>query len=71
MPAASCILRAKYNPQEEPDTVNIADFTAELFGKVGDAVTDAPCHSQAILPCSEVVAIGILYVIRGVSPRAF
>ena len=57
--------------QEEPDTVNITDFSAELFGKVDDAITDAPRHSQAILSVSEVVTIGILYAVKGVSQRAF
>ena len=71
MPTASGILCATYTPQEEPDTVNITDFITELFCKVDDAIADAPRHSQAILSVSEVVTIGILYVVKGVSQRAF
>ena len=71
MPTASSILCATYTPQEEPDTVNSTDFSTELFGKVYDAITEDPRHSQAILSISEVVTIGILYVVKGVSPRAF
>ena len=70
MPTASGILCATYTPQEEPDTVNSADFITELFGKVDDAITDAPRHSQAIRSVSEVVTIGILYGVKGVSQRA-
>ena len=71
MPTASGILCATYTPQEEPDTANITDFITELFCKVDDAIADAPRHSQAILSVSEVVTIGILYVVKGVSQRAF
>ena len=67
MPMVSGILCATHTPQEETDTVNITDFITELFGKVDDAITDAPRHSQAIRSVSEVVTIGIRY---GVSPRA-
>ena len=70
MPTASGTLCATHIPQEEPDTVNSTDFSTELFCKVNDAITDAPRHSQAILSVSEVVTIGILYVVKGVSPRA-
>ena len=70
MPTASGILCATHTPQEEPDTVNITDFITELFCKVDDAIADAPRHSQAILSVSEVVTIGILYAVKGVSQRA-
>ena len=59
MPTASGILCATYTPQEEPDTVNSADFSTELCCKVDDAITDAPRHPQAIRSGSEVVTIGI------------
>ena len=60
MPAASGALCAGHNPQGEPDTVNITNFTTELFRKVDDAITDAPRHSRAIRSAGEVVAIGTL-----------
>ena len=71
MPTASGILCATHTPQEEPDTVNITNFITKLFCKVDDAITDAPCHYQAILSVSELVTIGILYAVKGVSQRAF
>ena len=71
MPTASGILCATHTPQEEPDTVNITNFITKLFCKVDDAITDAPRHSQAILSVSELVTIGILYAVKGVSQRAF
>ena len=52
------ILCARHTPQEELDIVNITDFSSELFGKVDDAIADAPRHSQAILSVSEVVTFG-------------
>ena len=33
--------------------------------------SSAPRHSQTILSISEVVTIGILYAVKGVSQRAF
>ena len=70
MPTASGILCVRHIPQEESDTVNSTDFSTELFCKVDDAITAAPRHSQAILSVSEVVTIGILYVVKGVGQRA-
>ena len=51
--------------------MNITNFITELYCRVDDAITDAPRHSQAILSISEVVSIGILYAVKGVSQRAF
>ena len=51
--------------------MNSTDFSTELFCKLDDAITDATRHSQAILSVSEVVTIGILYAVKGVSQRAF
>ena len=50
MPTASGILCATYTPQEEPDTVNSTDFSAELFCKVDDAITEraAPFPSHPL-----------------------
>ena len=50
--------------------MNSTDFSTELFCKVDDAITDSPRHSQAIRSVSEVVTIGILYGVKGVSQRA-
>ena len=71
MPTASGILCAAHTPQEELDTVNIANIITELFCKIDDAIPDAPRHSQAILSGGEVVTISILYAVKGVSQRAF
>ena len=60
MPTASGTQGAGHNPQGKLDTVNITDFTTELFRKVDDAITDAPRHSRAIRSAGEVVAIGTL-----------
>ena len=60
-----------HTPQEEPDTANVTDFITELFCKVDDAIPDAPRHSQSIRSVSEVVTVGILYGVKGVSQRAF
>ena len=68
---ASGIFCTTHTPQYEPDTVNITNFSAELFCKVDDAITDAPRHYQAILSVSEPVTIGILYTDKSVSQRAF
>ena len=45
MPTASGIQYARHTPQKGSDTVNSTDFSAELCGKVDDAVTDATRHS--------------------------
>ena len=47
------------------------DFITELFCKVDDQLNDTPKHPQALLYPSEVVTIGLLYAIKGVSTRAF
>ena len=47
------------------------DFITELFCKVDDQLNDPPKHTQALLYPSEVVTIGLLYAIKGVSTRAF
>ena len=67
MPTASGILCAAHTPQDEPDTVNVTDFSAEPFGKIDDAITDAPRHSQAICSTSEVVTIDVRYGVKEVS----
>ncbi len=58
--------------------MTIHDFTTELFCRVDDAMTDQQKHSQAILYPSELVALGLLLValgllfaLKGVGNRAF
>ncbi len=47
------------------------DFITELFCRVDDAMRDVPKHSQAALYPGEVVALGLLFAIKGVGNRAF
>ena len=49
--------------------MNITNFSAQLFCKVDDAIPDAHHHSQAILSGSEVVNIGILYAVKGLTAK--
>ena len=49
----------------------IVDFITELFCRVDDQMKDIPGHRQAALSPSELVTIGLLYAIKGVSGRAF
>ena len=49
--------------------MNIANFSAQLFCKVDDAIPDAPRDSQAILSGNEVVTIGILYLVKGLTAK--
>ena len=51
--------------------MNITNFITELYCKVDDALPQVAPHPQAILSASEVVTIGILYAMKGVSQRAF
>ena len=47
------------------------DFITELFCRMDDAMKDVPKHAQANLHPSELVTIGLLYVLKGVGQRAF
>ncbi len=51
--------------------MNIADFIAELFCQIDDALPDIARHSQAILSLSELVTIGVLRAMKDVSQLAF
>ena len=51
--------------------MNISDFITELYCRIDDALPDLPHHPQAILSLGEVITIGVLYAIKGVSRRAF
>ena len=47
------------------------DFITELFCRTDDTMKDVPKHAQANLHPSELVTIGLLYVLKGVGQRAF
>lgn len=47
------------------------DFITELFCRIDDQMHDVSKHSQANLFPSEVVTLGFLFAIKGVSERAF
>jgi len=47
------------------------DFIIALFCRVDDAMTDARKHPQAVLWPSEIVTLGLLHALKGVSNRAF
>lgn len=47
------------------------DFITELFCRVDDDMTDVPKHPQAHLYPSEIVTLAVLFVLKGVGPRAF
>lgn len=47
------------------------DFITELFCRIDDVMRDVPKHSQANLYPSEVVTLGFLFALKGVSERAF
>jgi hypothetical protein len=47
------------------------DFIIELFCRVDDAMADVAQHRQAALWPSEIVTLGLLFAIKGVSQRAF
>lgn len=47
------------------------DFIIELFCRIDDAMSDVPKHSQANLWPSEIVTLGILFALKGVSTHAF
>ena len=51
--------------------MNIPDFITELYCRIDDALPRLPHHSQARLSRSEVITIGTLYAVKGVSRRAF
>ena len=51
--------------------MNIADFITELYCQIDDALPRLPQHPQAVLSRGEVVTIGVLYAVKGVSRRAF
>jgi hypothetical protein len=53
--------------------VSTLDFITELFCRVDDKMQDVakPKHSQARLHPSEVVALALLFAIKGVGNRAF
>ena len=47
------------------------DFITELFCRIDDAMRGVQKHSQANLYPSEIVTLGILFALKGVSERAF
>lgn len=47
------------------------DFITELFCRVDDTLADVPKHSQSKLYPSEILTLGLLFVIKGVGERAF
>ncbi len=51
--------------------MNIADFITELYCQIDDVLPRLPQHPQAVLSLGEVVTIGVLYAVKGVSRRAF
>ena len=51
--------------------MNIRHFITELYCTIDDTLPQLPQHSQALLSLGEVITIGVLYAIKGVSRRAF
>jgi hypothetical protein len=47
------------------------DFIAELFCRIDDAMRGIQKHSQANLYHSEIVTLGFLFALKGISERAF
>jgi hypothetical protein len=47
------------------------DFITELFCRIDDAMTEVPKPTQAVLWPSEIVTLGMLHALKGVSNRAF
>jgi len=47
------------------------DFITELFCRIDDQMGDVQKHSQANLYPSEIVTLGFLFALKGVSERAF
>ena len=47
--------------------MNIADFITELYCRIDDALPELPHHPQAVLSLGEVITIGALYAVKGVS----
>ena len=47
------------------------DFITELFCRTDNEMKEVSKHSQAKLHPSELVTIGLLYVLKGVGQRAF
>jgi hypothetical protein len=47
------------------------DFISELFYRVDETMKDLPKHPLASLWPSEVVTLGLLFALKGVSTRAF
>jgi hypothetical protein len=51
--------------------VSTEEFIISLLVRVDDAMTDVPLHPQGLLYPSEIVTLGLLYALKGVSQRAF
>ena len=49
--------------------MNIGHFITELYCKIDDTLPRLPQHPQAVLSLGEVITIGVLYAIKGVSRR--
>ena len=47
------------------------DFITELFCRADDAMEGVPKHSQSKLYPSEILTLGLLFVLKGKSERAF
>jgi hypothetical protein len=51
--------------------VSTEEFIIGLFVRVDDTMLDVPLHPQRLLYPSEIVTLGLLYALKGVSQRAF
>jgi hypothetical protein len=56
---------------KETDAVTQEHFIIELFCRVDDMLPKTPEHIQAKLSVSELVTLGLLFALKGVSQHAF
>jgi hypothetical protein len=56
---------------KESDAVTQENFIIELFCRVDDMLPKIPEHFQAKLSRSELITLGLLLALKGVSRRAF
>jgi hypothetical protein len=56
---------------KESDAVTQENFIIELFCRVDDMLPKIPEHFQAKLSRSELITLGLLLALKGVSQRAF
>jgi len=50
---------------------HFTEFVIELFCRVDDAMKGVVRHPQSKLHPSEIVALGLLFALRGIGERAF